>query len=278
MKFSGKLLISDIDGTFINDNMEIADRNIDAINYFKENGGLFTFATGRNEVSTPPEIYKHANAPIIFTNGSYIYDFETGRKQNEICVAPGPAISIINTVLGAFSGVGVTILSDNKYYIVGESEYIVPEKLGLTDDSVVHTELANVPTDSWYSVVFYAEPHTLDLVEKFISVKSEDSYFICRSWTSMLEINNARATKGNAALELKRTLELKYKRQLTLCTIGDHGNDVELLHVADLAACPENAIDAVKAKADTVVCCNNDGSIAGFIEYIDANLYLESEE
>ncbi len=272
MKFSNKLLITDIDGTFINDNMEIADRNIDAINYFKENGGLFTFATGRDEVTTPPEIYKLANAPMICSNGSYIYDFEAGRKINETCVAPGPIISIINTVIPGFEGVGVTISSDKKHYIIGESEYIIPEKLGLSEDNIVRTVLSEVPADRWYTVTFYAKPETLDLVEKIIRAKSEEMLFISRSWSTMLEINNSRANKGTCALELKRILEQRHKTPLTLCAIGDYGNDIELIRAADLSACPENAVDEIKALADTVVCNNNDGSIAGFIEYIDADV------
>ena len=98
MKFENKLIVSDIDGTFFDDDMNIADRNIDAINYFKENGGHFTFATGRNEITIPPDVMKIANAPIVCCNGSYIYDPESERKMNEICLAPGPVISIINTV------------------------------------------------------------------------------------------------------------------------------------------------------------------------------------
>lgn len=272
MKFDNKLIISDIDGTFFDDDMQVADRNIDAINYFKENGGLFTFATGRNEVTVSPEVAKIANAPMICCNGAYIFDPETGRKSNEICLAPGPVISIINTVFGGFTGVGVTITADKKFYVVGDNEYIVPEKLDLTEEDIIYTTLDEVPTESWYTIVFYADSQVLDLVEKFIKVKAESDYFISRSWPTMLEINNIRATKGNAALELKRTLESRTKTSLTLYGIGDYGNDVELLRLADISACPENAIDAIKEVADITVCNNNAGSIAELIEYIDANV------
>lgn len=272
MKFENKLIVSDIDGTFFDDDMNIADRNIDAINYFKENGGHFSFATGRNEITITPDVMKIANAPIICCNGSYIYDADTERKMNEICLAPGPVISIINTVFGGFTGVGVTVTGDKKFYVVGDSEYIIPEKLDLTEKDIEYTNLENVPTERWYTVVFHGAPQTIDLVEKFITVKAENDYIISRSWPTMLEINNIRATKGNAALELKHTLENRTKCELTMFGIGDYGNDIDLLRVSDVSACPENAIDSVKTQSDLILCNNNAGSIAELIEYIDANI------
>ena len=45
------LLISDIDGTLVNTNKEVPQRNIDAIRRYQELGGRFTIATGRSPLS-----------------------------------------------------------------------------------------------------------------------------------------------------------------------------------------------------------------------------------
>ncbi len=273
MKFDNKLIVSDIDGTFFDDNELIPSCNIDAINYFKENGGLFTFATGRNEVTIEPEIAKLANAPLICCNGAYIYDFENGRRHNEICIAPGPAISIIKTVLDSFPGVTVSITVDKKFYIIGSLENMSTPKFDQTEENFVFADLDDVPTSDWYSIVFHGEKAQLDLVEKFINVSAENLYIICRSWPTMLEINNIRATKGHAAQELKHMCEAKNKDGVfTLYGIGDYGNDLPLLKDADLSACPSNAIIQLREIADVIVCSNNDGAVAGLIEYIDANI------
>ena len=50
MKFKGKVIISDIDGTYTG-SAEGVRRNNEAIEYFRSEGGLFTFATGRVEFS-----------------------------------------------------------------------------------------------------------------------------------------------------------------------------------------------------------------------------------
>ncbi len=72
--FSGCLIVSDIDGTLLHDNI-IPQSNFDAIEYFKSEGGLFTVASGRGP-SVGKQIAKDlkVNAPVLFSNGSIIYD------------------------------------------------------------------------------------------------------------------------------------------------------------------------------------------------------------
>ena len=53
-KFDGILLISDLDGTLLKGDKSISEENIKAIEYFKSNGGIFTFITGRVPVAAVP--------------------------------------------------------------------------------------------------------------------------------------------------------------------------------------------------------------------------------
>ena len=77
-KFSGLLMVSDLDRTLFGDKSVklILPENNTAIEYFIENGGFFTFATGRSLVAAREltvDIPK--NAPAILFNGQMIYDF-----------------------------------------------------------------------------------------------------------------------------------------------------------------------------------------------------------
>ncbi|MBE6606171.1 MAG: hypothetical protein E7635_03945 [Ruminococcaceae bacterium] len=273
MKFDNKLIVSDLDGTFFDSNELIPDCNIDAVNYFKENGGLFTFATSRNEHTISPEFAKFANAPLICCNGAYIYDFDNKRRHNEICIAPGPAMTIIKTVLESFPLISVSISADDKFYIIGSPDYITKSRYDIPTEMYISASIDEIPTNDWYSIVFHGDSNQLDLVEKFINVSADSLYIICRSWPTMLEINNIRATKGNAAIELRHMCEAKLKcGSFTLYGIGDYGNDIDLLKKADFSACPSNALLPLREIADVTVCSNNDGAVAGLIEYIDSNV------
>ena len=59
-KFEGCLICTDLDGTLFRSDKTVSKENIDAIEYFKSEGGYFTFVTGRmpffsmRSVASPP--------------------------------------------------------------------------------------------------------------------------------------------------------------------------------------------------------------------------------
>ena len=74
--FDGYLLVSDMDGTLLNKKGKLSEENKRAIEYFVDNGGHFTLATGR----MMPSIKRHINKmkvtlPVIMYNGTKVYDF-----------------------------------------------------------------------------------------------------------------------------------------------------------------------------------------------------------
>lgn len=72
-----KLLVSDYDGTFNEDNrLSKINKNIDAVRRFMDNGHVFAFATGRSYDSIKKEITKY-HIPynyLICSNGSAVFD------------------------------------------------------------------------------------------------------------------------------------------------------------------------------------------------------------
>ena len=76
-KFDGMLICTDLDGTLYNDDKIISDENLNAIEYFKSEGGLFTFITGRHHIVSR-DVYEEIkpNAPIGCLNGGGLYDYE----------------------------------------------------------------------------------------------------------------------------------------------------------------------------------------------------------
>jgi len=77
-KFDNIAILTDLDKTFLADGAKVVQRNIEAIEYFKSEGGLFTLATGRmhfNLDAIVPNVDKLVNAPAVMCNGTYFYDF-----------------------------------------------------------------------------------------------------------------------------------------------------------------------------------------------------------
>ena len=82
-KFDGILICTDWDGTlFYNDG--ISTENINAINYFKENGGAFTICSGRYyDFLKQYEHLVRPNTYIACYNGALIVDPENITKLYE---------------------------------------------------------------------------------------------------------------------------------------------------------------------------------------------------
>ncbi len=60
-------LCTDLDDTLLTTDKRVSDENSKAIEYFKSEGGLFTFATGRVPQGAKLMLnYVHPNAPMVF--------------------------------------------------------------------------------------------------------------------------------------------------------------------------------------------------------------------
>ena len=71
--FDGCLFISDVDGTFVNSQF-IPQKNIEAAEIIINEGGMFTFATGRCADGIAEVLSKtKTNAPLALTNGTVLY-------------------------------------------------------------------------------------------------------------------------------------------------------------------------------------------------------------
>ena len=76
-KFEGMLFCTDLDGTLYAGDHTVSRENLDAIEYFKAEGGLFTFITGRVPKTSAQVCRTVApNAPYGCLNGGGIFDPE----------------------------------------------------------------------------------------------------------------------------------------------------------------------------------------------------------
>ena len=75
-----KLVASDLDGTIIDRNNNISEKNFNAIKKLHENNIPFTICTGKS-YAVSKKICEKFNADFgIFGNGTQIIDFHTGKE------------------------------------------------------------------------------------------------------------------------------------------------------------------------------------------------------
>lgn len=79
-KIQRNTFFSDLDGTLLNSDGVPSEENLREIEFFKREGGLFTFVTGRMHFFAE-NIYRavRPNAPIDCINGGGLYDFKVDK-------------------------------------------------------------------------------------------------------------------------------------------------------------------------------------------------------
>lgn len=117
--FDGILILSDFDGTFAGEGGRIIDRNISAIEYFRANGGHFSFSTGRlPSVMSKifPDFRTVSNAPLIMCNGALVYEPSEGKILRESWFDGVSGRKMADDVLSRFPSMSLAVYPDDMEY------------------------------------------------------------------------------------------------------------------------------------------------------------------
>ncbi len=253
-KFSGFLILSDLDGTFYNG--EALELNVKAAERFISMGGRFTFATGRSaEFLKEKDFFSIINAPAALMNGGIVYDFSTEQilyeRHLEFTVG-----EFLNAVSGA-----VDNLQNIYIYLDSIGKEAVLNGIICPDTEILNAKPIKI------ICVFKQEEDAL----KFKSWALENGFFkdsyISRSWNIGVEFNASNGTKGHALDFIKQKLGIH-----TAIGIGDFENDLELIKHADIGVAVGNAVDELKMSADWVVKPCREASINDLIEKLEVEI------
>jgi HAD-superfamily hydrolase, subfamily IIB len=273
-KFENFIIVSDIDGTFIDDQSKMVDRNLEAIKYFKQNGGQFTFATGRIYGSlhaVVPNAKDLCNLPAIMCNGSYRMDLKSREKFDEVFLDYEKSIKLFYAIKENIPDVGVRIIINERY----ATPFLTPEIAW----EMEHFHWAGymvMPFEEmpklWNKAVYVAKNEKLQQVREFLDRNLDEAFITCFSDSTLLEIQPANGTKGTKLSAIKQQSK---NEAVKIFAIGDHENDINMLQAADYPVTPKNGIAKLKEIPNIIhVCSNNEGAIAGLVEEIDKNLNL----
>ena len=234
---AGKILFSDIDGTFLSSDADAVEKNCQAVKAFTAAGGLFSFSTGRvNPGHAIPNYRELVNAPLVLANGALAKKPDGGILFEEI-LDTDVAHGIEDALMRAY-----------------------PRDTG-------HERHINEESGEFYKVVFYTKAENIAGMHRIVYDLYGDTLEYSCSCPTLIEFTRKGVSKGNAILKIKE----HYRQQglpLTVYAIGDYQNDLDMLQKADVAACPDNASDEVKEICKYILCRNDCGAVADFINQI----------
>ena len=276
-RFDHVLIFSDIDGTYLDEKRKIVPRNEDAVRRFTAEGGIFTVATGRMERNTPgaiPNIAELANFPVLLSNGANIYDFREDRSIKSFFMEEDTVKPILDFVAEHYPDVGIRATVPGGFLYPFDHPKVLRD-LGPNAGIVRKQDPSEWDLSRIYKIVFRAESEVLAKMQAELTPLFEDRVEIILSEVEILEVQKKGVSKGSSIDLIREGLRARGTPKRIIC-IGDYENDLEMLRAADFAACPENALDSVKAVSDVVLCHCRDGVIADLIEYLEAHPALLS--
>ena len=266
-KFEGCLICTDLDGTLLKNDLTISDRNKQAIEYFKSEGGLFTFVTGRMP-SYLGDIYSKVrpNCPIGCINGGGVYDCEK-QKYLWTCPLPHSALDLVKSVDDTLENIGIIVVTFDKTYFCKENATTAGvRKVTGVPNLVIDYNNITEPI----SKVMFADANTDNLL-KVIGILNSHSmseqFSFIRSELALYEILPKNINKGTALSKLCEILDIDIKNTIAF---GDYDNDIGMLKTAGLGIAVSNATDSAKAAADLVTVSNEEDALAVIIDAIDS--------
>lgn len=265
-KFDGILITTDLDGTLLRNDKTISPKNLSAINYFKENGGAFTFVTGRSIVVVG-YIYEavRPNAPVGCFNGGAVFDMEKGEYLSRNTLSRD-ALALVRLVDEKMPDMSIQLCGFENCYFCKTNDAMERHIItGRFRDLRCHyTEVK----EELAKVLFahHDEKRLLGLRELLISHPISEKFQFIRSDTEYLEILPKGLSKGENLAQIAKAKGIDIKRTIA---VGDNDNDVSMIEKAGVGIAVANASDSAKRAADIVTVSNEEHAIAKIIEDIE---------
>jgi HAD superfamily hydrolase (TIGR01484 family) len=264
------LYISDLDGTLLNNSAELSGYTVQTLNRLIAGGMNFTVATARSAYSACKVLEKlDLRLPMILSGGVMLYDPETQVFSNVKYIPPDASAA----ALAAIRRYGLPALL---YALDGAEQSIYYEPA--LENAVMKDfregrlsrygkrftpidRLEELPAGGVYQIeLMDTRPRLKPLYEELRRLGGVSGEFYRNTYTEnawIAEICSAEASKGVAALELKRLCGFD-----RLVGFGDNLNDLPLFAVCDERYAVANAQDAVRAAATEIIGANIDDGVA----------------
>ncbi|MCR8633546.1 Cof-type HAD-IIB family hydrolase [Paenibacillus radicis (ex Xue et al. 2023)] len=268
-RFQGTMLVTDMDGTLLSSGKTISKENLNAIERFVEQGGLFTLATGR--IASSAKRFADQlpiGAPAILYNGAVIHDFIKG--ENVWHRTLGDSVRpVLERLMKQFPQLAVEIYCGEEPYFIRENRITEHHRKMEGFTRPLQQDGFNEIKEPWYKVLLAWEPELLDEVEAYAEseqvaditwVRSDDKYF---------EILPANATKGHA---LEHLMELTGIERTNCIAMGDHLNDLEMLRRAGVGIAVANAHQSLLNVSNRTCKHHDEHAVADVIEWLESRI------
>ena len=260
-----KLIVSDIDGTILNEKCECSLKVRAALNAAVQKGIKVVLATGRMFMGADPvRADLGLNTPVICYQGAMVRQGDNILYQNAVVHDLAREIIDISRNKGfhlnLYNNDTLIVEDDNKKYMEDYTKgRFTTYKAVKSFDDVALGDVSKL------LCITYDENEIIAL-QKELSEQYKGKLAIVRSHKYYLEFTDINATKGNAMNFLKELWNIKKEE---VFASGDQDNDYDLLLNAGVKIAMGNASEKLKSIADYICpTIHKDGLAAAIERYV----------
>ena len=266
-----QLIAFDLDGTVLDSLKRLSGRNRAALKACAEKGIVLVPATGRAAAGISPAIRDIPGVRYgITTNGGTITDLKTGEILDRQTISGEKALRLMKVISRYHAMYDPYI---NGRGITQPEFYDHMDEFGLTPviQEMVRATRDVVPNIQDYVKQTGAEVEKINIYLADLKdreplqreLEQEEGLSITSSLYNNLEVNDAKATKGQALKRLADYLNIPME---AVMAFGDGGNDLSMIQAAGTGVAMANGLETVKAAADYITLDNDQDGVADAIE------------
>jgi Cof subfamily protein (haloacid dehalogenase superfamily) len=268
-----KIIGLDLDGTLLNDQKAICDRNIEVLMRAKEEGAKIVLCSGRAPEGMQRELkilgLKEKGQYAVGLNGAVVYEADTGKVIHQTLMQPEAVRTMVETGRRFRDRMNIQLYTSGQVYVERWDETTdYYEKATGSHPKLVDDVLEFV--NETIKIVFFHKGEFDYTLEKITKLKNDCLPSVPQgtqcviSAPYLVEFLDESIDKGIGMDILAKYLNVP---QADVMCVGDQENDMPMLKYAGLSVVMANGAPHVKELAHYVTeIDNNEGGVAEAVE------------
>ena len=266
-----KLIALDLDGTTLNNDRVISERNRKALQQASEMGVNIVIATGRPFSALPEDVFEiPAIRYVLTSNGASITDLKEDKTFYKNCLSP-LAVEKSVELLRQYDYVVECFVKGIAY--IDRPYFEEVKRTGSSIRNIDYILKTRNPVDSIYDFMLEHRDEIENININFEDISEKPAMkeklltlpetTITSSFNHNLEIGGATTSKAEALSQMGKLLGI---RQVEMMAIGDSPNDMAMMLASGMPVAVGNAEEEVKAIAKYVAPSNHEDGVADAVE------------
>lgn len=268
VRLNNKLIISDFDGTLVNDDGRISAENKQAIAEYRAAGGAFAISTGRMPYGILPRAEELGLKGLISCcQGAIIADIATKRFVFEATISHETTLAIVEKMESM--GLHIHLYGAWEYYCNMDDDALklYEKSVGYKATLVLDKPLSQYVKErklTCYKIVAMVKSEENDRALAELAAVGFEGCTVTKSAAFLAEVINAKYSKGTAVEFLANHYGVSLAQTVA---IGDQQNDLPMIEKAGIGVAVKNADASLKSVADYVsTYTNEESAVADCIE------------